>query len=132
MSCGNCHFTNLKRPGDITICDYWGCERTDPKLGKDNQGCSLMICDTAKGLTFCESVRDRMNIVLARLENIIQPNMEHPSVLHPKRLDFEKDYEKHGFKYVLKKYGTEPLWKRAYRFARKCGGKVLRMVGLKK
>ncbi|MBQ3688581.1 MAG: Coenzyme F420 hydrogenase/dehydrogenase, beta subunit C-terminal domain [Bacteroidales bacterium] len=132
MSCGNCHFTNLKRPGDITICDYWGCERTDPKLGEDNQGCSLMICDTAKGLTFFESVRDRMNIVPARLENIIQPNMEHPSVLHPKRLDFENDYEKHGFKYVLKKYGTEPLWKRAYRFARKCGGKVLRMVGLKK
>ena len=128
MSCGNCHFTNLKRPGDITICDYWGCERTDPKLGEDNQGCSLMICDTAKGLTFFESVRDRMNIVPARLENIIQPNMEHPSVLHPKRLDFENDYEKHGFKYVLKKYGTEPLWKRAYRFARKCGGKVLRMV----
>lgn len=30
-SCGVCHFTNLHRPSDITIADYWGWQRTDRK-----------------------------------------------------------------------------------------------------
>ena len=132
MSCGKCHFANLTRPSDITISDYWGYERTDPKLGEDNKGCSLMICNTEKGKELFETIKDKMNVIPAKLENIIQPNLEHPSMVHPKRIDFERDYEKYGFKYVLRKYGQDPLYKKVYKFARKCGGKLMRMVGLKK
>lgn len=132
MSCVNCHFCNLTRPSDLTLADYWGWQRTDNQFNADNKGCSLVLLNTEKGKELFETVKNKMNVISAKLENVIQPNLEHPSVIHPKRFEFEKDYEKHGFKYVLKKYGTEPLWKRAYRFVRKCGGKVLRMVGLKK
>ena len=36
----------------------------------------------------------------------MQPNLQHPSVIHPKRDEFEKDYIKYGFVYVAKKYGN--------------------------
>lgn len=26
-SCGKCHFTNIQRPSDITIADFWGIEK---------------------------------------------------------------------------------------------------------
>ena len=132
MSCGNCHFCNLKRPSDLTLADYWGWQRTDKDFNADDNGCSLVLLNTEKGVGLFENVKDKMNVIPAKLENVMQPNLEHPSVFHPKRLDFERDYEKHGFKYVLKKYGHEPLYKSAYKFMRKCGSKVLRMVGLKK
>ena len=132
MSCGNCHFCNLTRPSDLTLADYWGWQRTDNQFNTDDKGCSLVLLNTEKGKGLFETIKDKMNTIPANLENVMQPNLEHPSVFHPKRLDFERDYEKHGFKYVLKKYGHEPLYKKVYKLAKKCGGKVLRIIGLKK
>ncbi len=132
MSCGNCHFCNLTRPSDLTLADYWGWQRVDNEFNADDKGCSLVLLNTEKGKELFETVKDKMSVIPAKLENVMQPNLEHPSVFHPKRLDFERDYEKYGFKYVLKKYGQEPLYKRAYMFVRKCGSKVLRKVGLNK
>ena len=131
MSCGNCHFCNLTRPSDVTIADYWGSERTDPSFNADDKGCSLVLCNTTKGIDLFETVMDKMNVIPASIENVMQTHLYKPSDMHSKRLDFERDYE-NGFKYVLKKYGTEPLYKRAYKFVKKCSIKVLRMVGLKK
>ena len=132
LSCGNCHFCNLTRPSDVTLADYWGFERTNPQFNADNKGCSLVLLNTEKGKMLFEYVKDDLNIIPAKLENVMQNHLSKPSKIHPKRINFERDYEKFGFKYVLKKYGTEPLCKRAYKFVKKCGGKVLRMVGLKK
>jgi hypothetical protein len=33
---------------------------------------------------------------------------------------------------MIKKYAVTPWYVRGYRFVRRCGGKVLRVVGLKK
>jgi coenzyme F420-reducing hydrogenase beta subunit len=132
LSCGKCHFTNLTRPSDVSICDYWGCERTDAKLGEDNKGCSLMIINTEKGKALFESIKDRMNVTPAKLDNILQPNMEHPTVLHKNRLKFEEHYQKYGFTKTFKKYATTPWYARGYKFVRRCTVKVLREFGLKK
>jgi len=132
MSCGSCHFCNLTRPSDLTLADCWGWQHVNNQFNADDKGCSLVLLNTEKGKELFEIVKDKMNVIPAKIENVMQPNMEHPSVFHKKRLDFERDYEKHGFKYVLKKYGTEPLYKMAYKFVRKCSNKVLRKVGLKK
>ena len=128
MSCGNCHFCNLIRPSDLTLADYWGWQRTDNQFNADDKGCSLVLLNTEKGKELFETVKDKMNVIPAKIENIMQPNLEQPSVFHPKRLDFERNYEKHGFLYILKKYGTESLYKRAYKFARKCGGRILGLI----
>lgn len=114
-SCGNCHFTNTKRPSDITIADFWGWEKTDPKFNADNKGVSLVLLNTEKGRKLFENVRDRMNVVPAELDNCLQPNMLHPSEIHPKRDDFEVDYTKYGFKYVMCKYG-DLGWRKQLRY----------------
>ena len=106
-SCGNCHFTNTKRPSDITIADFWGWEKTDSNFNADNKGCSLVLLNTEKGRKLFESVKDRMNYISADLENCLQPNMLHATVIHPKRDSFEEEYANKGFKYVYFKYGED-------------------------
>ena len=99
-SCGNCHFTNTRRPSDITIADFWGWEKTDPNFNADNKGASLVLLNTEKGRKLFETVKDRMNIIPANLEDVMQPNMIHPSEIHPQRDKFEKLYSERGFLFV--------------------------------
>ena len=106
-SCGACKYTNFQRPSDITIADFWGWEKTDKDINADDKGVSLVLCNTEKGQKLFDAVRDRMNVIPAELENCIQPNLKHPTVIHPKRMQFEHDYAKKGFEYVYFKYGEE-------------------------
>lgn len=109
-SCGKCHFTNTRRPSDITLADFWGWEKTNPEANKDDKGLSLIFCNTEKGRKLFEAVKQDLDYFSAELENVLQPNMQHPSEIHPKRDQFENEYVQHGFKYVYYKYG-EDGWK---------------------
>lgn len=113
-SCGQCHFTNTKRPSDITIADYWGWEKTDPNINKDDKGISLVLVNTEKGREIFDSIKDDMIVIPAKLEDCLQPNLQHPSVLHKKWRKFESDYEREGFEYVVRKY-WEDNWKKKLR-----------------
>ena len=104
-SCGKCHYTNTKRPSDITIADFWGWEKTDPNINADDKGVSLVLVNTEKGRELFEAVKNRMTVIPAKLEDCLQPNLQHPSVIHPKRMEFERDYQRKGFLYVMRKYG---------------------------
>ena len=106
MSCGNCHFCNLTRPSDLTLADYWGSERTDPSFNADDKGCSLVLCNTANGVELFDAVKNKMNVIPAKLENVMQIHLYKPSDVHPKRLDFEKLYVEKGFEAVMKKYAN--------------------------
>ena len=41
-SCHNCTYTNLNRPSDITIADFWGIENFKPEFD-DDKGVSLVL-----------------------------------------------------------------------------------------
>lgn len=116
-SCGKCHFTNTKRPSDITIADFWGWEKTNSNFNADNKGVSLVLLNTEKGRKLFEAVKDKMKTFPADIEDCMQPNMMHPSEIHPKREQFEEEYAKKGFKYVYFKYGEEG-WRYKIRPAR--------------
>ena len=104
-SCGKCHFTNTKRPSDITLADFWGWEKTAPNINKDDKGVSLILINTEKGRELFDKVKDRMTVIPARLEDCMQPNLRQPSIIHKKRDKFELQYSSRGFKYVYFKYG---------------------------
>ena len=124
-SCGKCHFANTKRPSDITIADFWGWEKTDPNFNADNKGVSLVLLNTEKGRKLFEAVKEKMNTFPANLEDCLQPNMIHPSEIHPDRDLFEEDYVKHGFKYAMCKY-DDLGWKKQLRYKlRKIKNKIL-------
>lgn len=128
-SCGKCHFTNTKRPSDITIADFWGWEKTDPNINKDDKGVSLILINTDKGRRLFEAVRHDMNVIPARLEDCLQPNLQHPSVIHPQRDAFERDYVKHGFAYVAGKYGDMGWRYQVRRVRRKLHSIAKKLIG---
>ena len=104
-SCGVCHFANYQRPSDITIADFWGWERVDSIFNEDNKGVSLVLLNSVKGRNLFQQVKDKLNYIKTDMEHCMQPNLQHPTAIHPKRDAFERDYMKYGFVYVGKKYG---------------------------
>lgn len=102
-SCGNCHYCNTKRPSDITIADFWRWEKTDSKINKDDKGVSLILVNTDKGRELFDKIKNRMTVIPAKMEDCMQHNLMKPTVLHPRREEFESDYTKYGVPYVLKK-----------------------------
>lgn len=105
-SCGVCHFTNTKRPSDITIADFWGWKKSSADFNIDDKGCSLVFCNTNKGNIWLCSVREHLNVIDVENGNCMQPNLQRPSEIDIHRDEFEDEYRIKGFKYVLFKYGN--------------------------
>ena len=57
-SCGECHYTNLRRTADITLADFWGWEKIDNEINKDDKGV----------VPRCEIIR--FHHVLQNLDNV--------------------------------------------------------------
>lgn len=122
-SCHSCKFTNLNRPSDITIADFWGIERTMPEFD-DNKGISLVLINSEKGKKLFEEVKSNIVFIKSDTKECLQPNLYRPSYQSPIRIKFWKDYQNKGFIYVLKKYAD-------YGFnakIRNCIRKVIRLL----
>lgn len=126
-SCGVCPFTNLRRPSDITIADYWGWQRTDAKFNTDDKGCSLVLCNTEKGINLFETIKNQMNIIPATIPNIMQNHLSKPSDVHPKRMAFENYYAKYGFVRTMRKFGLMGWRKTVYEINKRILKKLKRL-----
>ena len=102
-SCSNCHFCNTKRPSDLTLADFWGWEKTNPEINKDDKGISLILLNTAKGRKLWKSAQKDLFFFPAKLEDCIQTRMQFATPQHKKRNKFEQDYLNKGFEYIYKK-----------------------------
>lgn len=103
-SCNVCPYTNTKRPSDITIADFWGWEKTDSEINKDDKGVSLVLVNTEKGKEIFDTVKNSMLVIPAKLKDCLQTHLRKPCDTHPKRIEFEKYYAKYGFERTFKKY----------------------------
>lgn len=103
-SCSKCHFCNTKRPSDLTLADFWGWERTNKDLNKDNEGISLLLINTDKGRHILNYIKKDLYLYETTLEKCLQPNLISPSIFSTSYKKFEHEYIKYGFTYVLKKY----------------------------
>ena len=108
-SCGKCPYANTSHPSDITIGDFWGWQKTNPEINKDNMGISLIMCNTEKGRKLFDLIKDDLDYFPAELENCIQPNLLRPTPINPQSVQFEREYAEKGFEYVYYKYGDEGL-----------------------
>lgn len=134
-SCGKCYYSNLRRTGDITLADYWGWQKTNPDINIDDKGVSLIFVNTNKGKILIERIKDRLILYPAKLEDCLQPNLQHPTQPHPKSADFAKDYESIGFEKTMKKYGFigwKVDLKNIIGRIRAFCGKIMRILGLLK
>ena len=108
-SCGKCHYTNLKRPSDITLADFWGWEKLGITINNDDKGFSLILCNTNKGHQLYNMVIDNVLSFPVKIESCLQPNLQAPTVMHKDYASFEREYIERGFVYVAKKYGDLSL-----------------------
>ena len=98
--CAVCPYSNLNRPGDITIGDFWGIEKTDP-LFDDNRGVSLCILNNAKGQAFFETVAEESDFFECRgRDEFLQPRLVSPPVPSPDRERFFNGYARWGLHYL--------------------------------
>ena len=105
-SCAKCKYTNLQRPSDITIGDFWGWEKTDRNMNADNKGVSLVLCNSEKGYELFSDVKENLIFVPALLDNILQPNLMRPTMLDDvARRVFVNDYSSKGFYYAMSRQG---------------------------
>lgn len=102
--CHSCPYTNIEKPADITMGDFWGIQKFYPQFS-DGKGCSVIIVrneDTVKMLNKLSNV----DFHKVNLENAIakQGNAFKPSKPNPNRQKFWEDYNDLGFEFVAKKY----------------------------
>jgi len=105
-SCGICKFTNILRNSDITIGDYWGIERLSTSINYDNTGVSLVLINTEKGECLFNKLKNDIVYLESNVEKCLQNKLQKPSKASLLRDRFWNDYDKHGFKYVGRKYSN--------------------------
>lgn len=101
-SCEKCFYTNLYRPSDITLADFWGWERSNKNFNKDNLGCSLILINTPKGKLLFDNVSD--DLIFYSVSDYMQSHLISPTKFNPKRKDFINDYCMYGFEHTMRKY----------------------------
>ena len=102
-ACHNCKYTNLERPSDITIADFWGIEKHMPEFD-DNKGVSLLLVNTSTGQKLLENIKQNLILKESNTQDCLQPQLNEPSKPSHDRSKFWKDYETRGYEYVVKKY----------------------------
>lgn len=102
--CHQCPYTNIDKPADITMGDFWGIEDYHPDFD-DHKGCSLALVRSQKALDWLSVLLDTETLEVP-IEEIIkrQGNAFAPSKPHIRRPEFWKDYQKNGITGVLPKY----------------------------
>lgn len=105
QSCYVCPYANLKRVSDITIGDLWGWERVCSDWPNAVMGISLTLCNSEKGKRWFTQVQSMLELRRVSVSDVLQHNLLKPTALPVERVQFEKDYSKYGFRYVLNKYG---------------------------
>lgn len=108
-SCTECHFTNLQRVGDMTICDFWGWEKYYTEWN-DNKGVSVLMLNSQKGKEFFEALKPFILYKDSDSEKCMQPQMKAPIIANMSIIrDAEKVFAKKGYLGLAKKYGNQSL-----------------------
>lgn len=127
-SCHKCQYRVFHRLSDITIGDYWGCDKFCPEM-YDNKGVSIVFCHTDKGLKVNDSL-DSMRFIK---QNRNQATMYNPSMdsINPhkpsiyRRNIFFLLYKYIGFKNAVK-FNEDIMF--AANMIRKCIRKISRIL----
>lgn len=103
--CAKCRWTNLHRPGDISIGDYWGIDKIHHNF-QTNDGVSLLLVNTDKGHELWRKIKGEFDFIESNEEDCLQPVLCNPTEEAKDRVDFWKQYETVGFeKSVSYRYG---------------------------
>ena len=101
QACYKCRFTNLSRPGDITLGDFWGVDKVHPEI-YDELGVSFVMCNSDVGEILCDYLKDNGELIVADISQTRQPQLYKPVREPATRKQFWKIYDKEGISKILK------------------------------
>lgn len=109
-SCYDCKFKGFPRIADITIADFWGCEKNPKyKALDDNAGTSAVIINNSHGLEFFEKIKSKIQWMDSCIEDILPGN---PALLHKQKMPkcsrekFFEDLDKDTIENVVPKHSA--------------------------
>ncbi len=102
-SCFSCRFTNYNRPGDITIGDFWGIEKSHPD-SFDKNGVSLLMLNSSKGKKIFDNIKGQCVYTPSDTQSCTQPQLSYPVKKPDAYNKFWSEYSSEPFKHLCSKY----------------------------
>lgn len=127
-SCYYCPFAQNERCGDITIGDFWGIEKIDCDYS-DNQGISMVFANSQEGQALLHELvsTEDLSYKTYLMKQILQPALYMPTDFGLNYDFFWRDYKKHGFVFVARKYGEFGLIGRFFHYVHSAQMKLMRL-----
>lgn len=91
QSCLECP-TKRRCGSDLTLGDFWGIQDRHPEVA-DRLGVSAVICNTKKGQSALEAIREQLEIGASSMDEVLpgNPALVYSVEPHPKRHEFLAD-----------------------------------------
>ena len=104
-SCFSCPYTNLNRPSDITLADFWGVESSHPHL-YDRNGVSMILVNTEQGERMLQKILSACELHEIPLEDAMRknPHLSRPVTKNPNTELFWKEFSVNGYEAAARKY----------------------------
>lgn len=110
-SCFNCPYKSVKRPGDISLADFWMIDYVLPGFN-DNKGVSQIFVNNSKGKKLLKMGLNNLNCIKTEVKPSIKPSML-KQLQEPRfRKHFWNVYNRHNFGYILLWYGEKGIFTR--------------------
>lgn len=109
--CYSCKFANLRRPGDLTLGDFWGIELVMPEFPFKNDVSEILV-NTSKGKGVIDMIQElaksNSDIVMKECNSKeyikYQHNLRHPTSKPEQTTQFWDEYKEKGIDFIIKKY----------------------------
>lgn len=122
-NCYSCPYSNLKRPGNISIGDYWGISEEYPEYIEDKKidekyGISCLIVNNTHGNELIEKFGDNLSMLDSNVQKIVKHNhqLSHPSIPKGNRKKVYNLLENHCYdelsSYYKKRYFIKNIIKK--------------------
>ncbi len=108
-SCYDCKFKELPRKSDITLADFWGIEKINPKLDQ-NKGTSMILINSNKGEKLFEAIKEELSFEEIKSERVFKENVcmkESVKETEERKKVFD-NIDKFTYDQLSKKYFPEP------------------------
>lgn len=107
--CYQCQYSNMTRPGDITLGDFWGVEEVASR-NYNLDGVSAVIVNSQKGSWLMECIRHKLNLgeVTQNQISIHNGNLLRPTFRPAERNYVYVAWREHGFDWLARQYLKSP------------------------
>lgn len=103
--CYKCKYASKRRPGDISIGDFWGVEQHHPTVTTLN-GVSALLINTPKGQNIFDNIKNNVTWFNTIFENISSQNVQliYPTEKYAKRDKIYAYYKKWPFERLANRF----------------------------